>query len=70
MRRKTVPPFEEHAQNGSRSRCRWGKFLDCMAARDSALCAYIGNYLPYQKCYALKRLQSGFSPVLILRHGH
>ena len=41
---RTGPPrgsfaFEEHAQNGSRSRRLYGKFLHCMAARDSALCA-------------------------------
>ena len=33
------PTFEELAQNGSRPRHRCGKFLRCMAARDSALCA-------------------------------
>jgi len=33
-------PSEEHAQNGSRPRRPGRVFLRCMAARDSALCAF------------------------------
>ncbi len=36
---------EELAQNGSRSRHRCGKVLRGMVARDSALCAFLANFV-------------------------
>jgi hypothetical protein len=39
LRLAMATAFEEYAQNGSRPRHRWRKFLDLLAARNSALCA-------------------------------